>query len=52
MIAIGIDIGGTSIKMAAVDSNGKRYDRVKMKINVGDGQDKITDDLILLIKKK
>lgn len=51
MIAIGIDIGGTSIKAAAVDSEGKVYEKYTMPIYVDDGQDKIIDDLIALTKE-
>ena len=36
MIAIGIDIGGTSIKGAAVDSNGRVYDTFSMPVAKGE----------------
>ena len=36
MIAIGIDIGGTSIKGAAVDSNGNIYDTFSMPVTKGE----------------
>ena len=38
MIAIGIDIGGTSIKYAAVDSTGKVFDKEVQEIISGEYQ--------------
>lgn len=51
MISIGIDIGGTSIKGAAVDSTGKIYETYCMPIVKGDSQDKIIEDLINATKE-
>ena len=51
MIAIGIDIGGTSIKGAAVDSNGKVYESFVMPFVKEDSGEKIIRDLAELVKK-
>ena len=51
MIAIGIDIGGTSIKGAAVDSNGKVYESFVMPFVKEDCGEKIIRDLAELVKK-
>ena len=51
MIAIGIDIGGTSIKGAAVDSNGKVYESFVIPFVKEDSGEKIIRDLAELVKK-
>ena len=50
MIAIGIDIGGTSIKYAAVDSTGKVYDKEIQEIIKGEDQNVTIDKLIHNVK--
>lgn len=51
MIAIGIDIGGTSIKGAAVDSNGKVYESFTMPFVKEDSGEKIITELAKLVKQ-
>lgn len=51
MFAIGIDIGGTSIKGGIVSDNGKLYDTFKMAVNKGEPQKNTIDKLIKLIKR-
>lgn len=50
MINIGIDIGGTSIKGAAVDETGKIYDKFVLPIEKHDNQDDIMDKLVRMTK--
>ena len=50
MIAIGIDIGGTSIKYAAVDSTGKVFDKEVQEIISGESQEVTIKKLINNIK--
>ena len=50
MIAIGIDIGGTSIKYAAVDSTGKVYEKEGIDIVCGEDQNFTISNLIFNIK--
>jgi len=50
MLAIGIDIGGTSIKGCAVDDTGKTYDKFSMPVDYTCSQEAIISDLILLVE--
>ena len=50
MIAIGIDIGGMSIKGAAVDSNGRVYDKFSMPFVKGEPGEKTIRQLAELVK--
>ena len=51
MLAIGVDIGGTSIKGAAVTKEGKVLDVFSMPVNKADGQELITKKLAAEIIK-
>ena len=51
MIAIGIDIGGTSIKGAAVDSNGRVYDKFSMPFVKGEPGEVTIRKLADLVKE-
>ena len=48
-LAIGVDIGGTSIKGAAITSEGKVLDVFSMPVIKGDSQEKVVNDLIKVI---
>ena len=50
-IAIGIDIGGTSIKGAAVTKEGKVLDVFTLDVHRGDSQEKTIQDLIEVLNK-
>ena len=50
-IAIGIDIGGTSFKGAAIDREGHILHTFKMDVNKGDSQEKMMDDLLVTLNK-
>ena len=50
-IAIGIDIGGTSFKGAAIDREGHILHTFKMDVNKGDSQEKMMDDLLVALNK-
>ena len=51
MVAIGIDIGGMSIKGAAVDSNGRVYDRFSMPFVKGEPGEKTIRKLAEIVKE-
>ena len=51
MIAIGIDIGGMSIKGAAVDSNGRVYDKFSMPFVKGEPGEDTIRKLAVLVKE-
>ena len=51
MLAIGVDIGGTSIKGAAITSEGKVLDVFSMPVEKEDGQETITKKLANLINQ-
>lgn len=50
MVAIGIDIGGTSIKGAAVTPDGKVLDVFSLPVDKNDNQDQTIDKLIVVLK--
>lgn len=51
MIAIGIDIGGTSIKGAAVDSNGRVYEKFSMPFVKGEAGEQTIRKLADIVKE-
>ena len=51
MIAIGIDIGGTSIKGAAVTTEGKVLDVFSLVVDKKDNQNQTIDKLIKIVKE-
>lgn len=51
MIAIGIDVGGTSIKGAAIDHTGKIYDVFTLQVNAGLTGEFVMEELGKLINK-
>ena len=51
MVAIGIDIGGTSIKGAAVTTEGKVLDVFSLVVDKKDNQDQTIDKLIKIVKE-
>ena len=51
MFALGIDIGGTSIKGGIVSDKGKLFDTFKMPVIKDENQDKTVKKLIRLVKK-
>ena len=51
MIAIGIDIGGTSIKGAAVDSNGRVYETFSMPFVKGEPGEITVKKLASIVKE-
>ena len=51
MIALGIDIGGTSIKGAAVNENGKVFETFSMPVDVNDRQEMIIEKLAKCVKE-
>ena len=51
MIAIGIDIGGTSIKGAAVDSNGRVYESFSMPFTKSESGEETIKKLATLVKQ-
>ena len=51
MIAIGIDIGGTSIKGAAIDSNGRVYEKFSMPFVKGEPGEDTIRKLASLVKE-
>jgi len=46
MLAIGVDIGGTSIKVSAVNENGKVLNKFVIPVNKEESQDETIDNLI------
>ena len=50
-IAIGVDIGGTSIKGAAITKEGKVLDVFTLDVHRGDSQEKTIREFIDLLKK-
>lgn len=51
MLALGIDIGGTSIKGGVVKDSGKLYDSFKMHVIKGEPPEKTIEKLVRLVKK-
>jgi glucokinase len=44
-LAIGVDLGGTNLRIAAVDSNGKVLERITTDTKVARGRDQVIDEM-------
>jgi glucokinase len=49
--AIGIDLGGTKIELAGVDSHGRVSDRERLPTNARDGRDSVMREVVEAVKK-
>jgi glucokinase len=50
-LAIGVDLGGTNLRIAAVDSNGKVLERITTDTKVARGRDHVIDEMCVAIKE-
>jgi glucokinase len=48
--AIGVDLGGTNLRAAAVDSNGQMIDRVSASVQYSAGRDVIISEIVTAIR--
>src|SRR5688500_12478641 len=44
--AIGVDLGGTNLRAAAVDRSGKLLDKISGSTDVSEGRDAVIDDIV------
>src|SRR6267142_5796077 len=49
--AIGVDLGGTNLRIAAVDSNGKMLEKITTGTAVGRGRDLVIDEMCSAIQQ-
>jgi glucokinase len=50
-LAIGVDLGGTNLRIAAVDSNGKVLERITTDTKVARGRDHVIDEMCVAIQE-
>jgi glucokinase len=50
-LAIGVDLGGTNLRIAAVDSNGKVLERITTDTKVAHGRDQVIDEMCNAIQE-
>lgn len=50
-LAIGVDLGGTNLRIAAVDSNGKVLDKITTSTQVARGRDQVIDEMCIAIQE-
>jgi glucokinase len=50
-LAIGVDLGGTNLRIAAVDSNGKVLDKITTSTQVARGRDQVIDEMCVAIQE-
>lgn len=49
--AIGVDLGGTNLRIAAVDSNGKTLEKITTSTEVARGRDQVIDEMCAAIQQ-
>jgi len=49
--SIGLDLGGTNLRAAAVDRTGKLLDKISGSTNFTEGRDAVLGDIVAAIKK-
>jgi glucokinase len=49
--AIGVDLGGTNLRAAAIDQSGKLLERISGSTNFSEGRDAVLDDIVEAIQK-
>jgi glucokinase len=49
--AVSVDLGGTNLRIAAVDSNGKTLERITTSTEVGRGRDQVIDEMTASIQQ-
>lgn len=49
--AIGVDLGGTNLRIAAVDSNGKVLEKITLGTEVAKGRDHVIDEMCIAIRE-
>src|SRR5437879_13763816 len=47
--AIGVDLGGTNLRAAAIDRSGKLLDKISGSTNFAEGRDAVLDDMVSAI---
>lgn len=50
-LAIGVDLGGTNLRIAAVDSNGRVLERITTDTKVARGRDQVIDEMCIAIQE-
>ncbi len=50
-LAIGVDLGGTNLRIAAVDSNGRVLERITTDTKVARGRDQVIDEMCVAIQE-
>src|ERR1051326_8545039 len=50
-LAVGVDLGGTNLRIAAVDSNGKVLEKITTSTQVARGRDQVIDEMCLAIQE-
>jgi glucokinase len=50
-LAIGVDLGGTNLRIAAVDSNGKVLEKITTSTQVARGRDQVIDEMCAAIQE-
>jgi glucokinase len=50
-LAIGVDLGGTNLRIAAVDSNGKLLEKITTSTQVARGRDQVIDEMCVAIQE-
>jgi glucokinase len=49
--SIGVDLGGTNLRAAAIDSTGKLLDKISGSTNFSEGRDAVLNDIVAAIQK-
>ncbi|MBM3811322.1 MAG: ROK family protein [Acidimicrobiia bacterium] len=49
--SIGVDLGGTNLRAAAVNRDGKMLDKIAISTNLGAGRDTVINDIVTAIRK-
>ena len=50
-LAVGVDLGGTNLRIAAVDSNGKVLEKITTSTQVARGRDQVIDEMCVAIQE-
>ena len=50
-LAIGVDLGGTNLRIAAVDSSGKVLEKITTSTQVARGRDQVIDEMCTAIQE-
>ncbi len=50
-LAIGVDLGGTNLRIAAVDSTGKVLEKITTSTQVARGRDQVIDEMCTAIQE-